>query len=113
MSMNLYVEAKLECIIAKTGETIFTTDEFDLYQTPTKITYKLLAENNTLEAYCDWVLSLFEDEEIDVYEPEDFLHKKSPIGKRVVNYGKDHVKELKEWYTDLEDKGYKIEFFYM
>ena len=86
MSMNLHIKATQKAILASGKETEIVK-RFDLYQTPTEITYEAI-EGNTLEVYYNWVIETWGTEESVV-----------------------HLKTLKEWIKTMENEGYVIEFY--
>ena len=54
-------------------------------------------ENN----YINWVVNeISEDEIIFIYDENDFLQQNEPIGEKIINYGTDHIEELKCWLND-------------
>ena len=113
MSINICISAKRTIIVKKTGKESTQTVRFDCIQTPTAITYQLLAAPDPIKAYEEWVLSISKDEEEDVYEDEDDFMCDNPriIGKRTCNYCKEHLMLLKTWVSEIEADGYDIEVF--
>lgn len=111
MSMNLHVYATANAIVVGTNKEIKITRSFDLWQTPTKVTYACLESEDVATAYIDWVRSVSEDEKIPIYAPDDYICENDPIGYKVVNYGQDHIKCLLTWIE--EQDGFKIEWFAM
>lgn len=101
MSMNLHVNAELNAQ-TKIGKKIIT-EKFDLWQTPTDITQQALKSNDVLSFYKNWVLSITEETEIDVYADDDFFYQRPPIGKETIHEGKDHLKELDQWIEDHKE----------
>lgn len=113
MSMNLHVNAVLECVVVNTGKPKSVIESYKLWQTPTKITTAILQEEDKLKAYCDWVLSVSKDEEIPVYADNNFFREGPPIGVETVNYGKEHIAEFAEWIQEKLDEGCTLEFYEM
>lgn len=93
MSTNFYIYASRDCIAKKTGFEFTQTREIDVWQTPTGITREILASDNPLQAYKDWVLSVSKEEEEPVFE-DVYPFKK--IGTQMVHPGKEHIKNLDE-----------------
>lgn len=56
MSMNLNISAKKdsETHFDKKGKPHKETKDLVVIQTPTKVSYWLMEQENILEAYCDW-----------------------------------------------------------
>jgi hypothetical protein len=109
MSMNLHLEATIEAE-TKLGKKEIC-EKFDLYQTPTEITREILARDNQLEGYKEFVLKRSEDVQVPIYEEKDFFHEKEPIGFETVNYGNTHIEELNEWLNGHD--GWEIEWYEM
>ena len=76
MSHNLEVWA-----IKKNGKTLI----FNLWQTPTKVTDEILAGQNTLESYIEWVRQYPDKEAAEM-----------------------HIAQLLEWMKASEAKGCRI-----
>lgn len=115
MSMNLHIEATRKVIAEVKGTPKFTTQEitFDLWQTPTSVTYSVLEMEDKLQGYIDWVDSVSEDKQWPIYADNDIFGNGNPIGYETINAGKGHIQELKEWIKYCDDEGYTIEWFYM
>jgi hypothetical protein len=113
MSMNVYIIAGREITFKKrNGEVAIQTQTvyFDAWQTPTDDTYRIVGANNPKQAYIDWVMANFdEDEEFNRYAYGDIFHEGEPIGVDVYNAGKAHVQEFLDWVEDVEENGYKVE----
>lgn len=84
--MNLYVKATQKAILASGKETEIVK-RFELYQTPTEITYKAI-RGNPLEVYCNWVMKTWGTES-----------------------STQQLEDLKEWIKTMENEGYVIEFY--
>lgn len=85
-------------LFAKRGGMV---EEFELLQTPTKITYRCLGDNvnNTYEEYRKWVLETYLPYEELVYDDDDIFEEGEPIGTNTVNFSEEHLKELDEWLS--------------
>ena len=110
MSMNIYISGTREVKVIKTGQIINQTLKFAAYQTPTEVTYKILESADPGQAYKDWVLELGDDVVVPVYADHDIFHEEAPIGSKIENYYKDHVKEFDEWVDNSIKNGYTIDF---
>lgn len=108
MSMNIYFEAEREIIVVKTGNHEIQSLMISVWQTPTNVTREILSKDDHFKAYCDWIESISEDSEEDVYAEDDIFEERDPIGKKIVNYGKLHIIELKQKFESLEKQGYTI-----
>ena len=114
MSMNICFEAVSEVQVVKTGQLSVQTDEATMvWQTPTAVTYAILEAEDQVKAYCDWVLSLAKDETEPVFDEDDIWGEREPIGERIYNYGRDHVKEFQEWVKSRVEQGYDIRAYMM
>lgn len=103
MSINIYFEAAREIIVKKTGKTDIQTIDRECWQTPTNVTYKIHNSQDPVKAYCDWVLSQSEDETVDVFDDDENF-----IGRKVINFGKEHVNEFLEWVDEMKRNGYDV-----
>ncbi len=111
MSMNLHVYATAEAVIVTSKKKTKITKSFDLWQTPTNVTYTCLESEDVAAAYIDWVRSVSEDEEEPIYAPDDYLCENDPIGYETINVGERHIKCLLTWLK--EQDGFEIEWFSM
>ena len=112
MSMNLFVQASADGLIKlKDGKSKAhrVTENFNLWQTPTKITRKILAKEDKLEAYTAWVLSISKEESQPIHEGLDDDMEPIIVGYEKYHYGKDHLTQLREWLV-LND-GMWIEWY--
>lgn len=108
MSMNLYIYAEREVRVVKTGRVSTQRIEFDTWQTPTVVTYKILNASDRAVAYMDWVKSESYDEQIPVYAADDLYEEREPVRYSVYNVGLDHLEGFKEWLTMVEEEGYNV-----
>lgn len=113
MSMNLHVDAVRSVTVTKTGKASVQKISFGLWQTPTDVTYAILASPDDKQAYINWVRSYSSVEKYPIYADDDALGEGEPIGYEEVNACEDHIRELEEWWKNCEDEGYEIEFFYL
>jgi hypothetical protein len=111
MSMNVFITAQREVTFKrKSGEpgTDTQVEKFSTWQTRTATTYKILGSDDPITAYCEYILTLSEDEEEPVYAPDDVFCEQKPIGTRIYNPAKEHVKDFKEWINLVEENGYTV-----
>ena len=83
MSMNLHISAS-GVVKTPSGQDMPFYQKFDLYQTRTEDTYKILESQNIFKAY------------ISLQKPNS-----------------EHINELKIWIKNMQGYGFKIEWFAM
>jgi hypothetical protein len=114
MSMNIMITASRKITFKnKAGKRTgsIQTGNFNAYQTPTQVTYDILASKDPAQTYIDWVLrDCSRDEEVPVFAPEDIWEEDNPIGVRVWNRGKEHVEEFRAWINDVEENGFTVKY---
>ena len=108
--MNLYVTAKRDILVVKTGLPDVQYADFDLWQTPTDITHQIMSTTDKVVAYCDWVLENSVDEDISTVEYDDELEPIRVVESFIYNAGKEHVSEFMSWIEKMDSTGYTIEF---
>lgn len=108
MSMNLTIAAERKVKVKGTGKVKKEYRRLSRWQTPTDVTYSIIAQADPLKAYCDWVLSVSKDEEEPVYAKDDIFGEREPVGYRVYNAGKEHVEELQKKIQELVEEGWDI-----
>jgi hypothetical protein len=112
MSTNLHIVGTREVTVNKTGEQSIQIANFDLWQTPTKVTRSILGSEDKLQAYIDWINN---DNrcvrEEPIYHENDIFEEGEIIGYKSVCYSDIHIAKLKEFITVSEAKGYEIEFY--
>jgi hypothetical protein len=110
MSMNLYLcaTAKMTLHLDKKDKSGVQRHSFDLWQTPTDDTYKML-NGYTEELYKSWVLQHSKDEQSPIYADNDFFQKGEIVGYETYNSGKYHIQELNDWLK--RHQGWKISWF--
>jgi len=113
MSTNLHVSAIREVTVNSTGEQSWQVDKFDLWQTPTKVTYAILETDDPYSAYIKWVLELRTVRTIPRYAPNDFFQEGEIVGYDTYCSEDSHIDELATWHKAMIDNGYEIEFYYL
>ena len=101
MSMNLNLCGTREVTVKKTGKSYTQYEYFDLIQTPTEVTYKLMESENIFEAYKNYVLSL-----VDKNDTEEAQKDRISDLTEILNSTAAQMKEL-------EEEGYTLEFYVM
>ena len=109
MSMNVFLVAKQDAVLAN-GKKFVHEVGIDLWQTPTKITKKIINSSDPLKVYTEWVKEISHDKKWPVYADDDFFCEREPISYEIVNDGKDHLKELNETIQTLISNGYELEW---
>lgn len=110
MSINIHIKGTRQVQVIKTGNIFSQTENFRVLQTPTDVTHKIMKSTNKLQAYKDWVLSIYEDVEEQVYADDDIFQEREPIGTETYNSGKSHIDDLDAWIEMMTLESYDIEF---
>jgi hypothetical protein len=100
-----------EVTVNKTGKLDFQRTEFDLYQTPSTVTREILASDNHVQAYRDWVNSFREEIQEPIYKKDDFFEEGEIVGYKTVCHEDDHLKDLDAFIKDCEEEGYELKFY--
>ena len=100
--MNIAIVAKFKDV---------ETWEFDVYQTPTNVSYEIEKAEDPIDSYCQWVLKTYEPyhEEEEIYDDDTG----AIIGKETIirNPATEHIKELKDWIELTKKLGFEIEIY--
>lgn len=110
MSTNIHIVGIREVMVVKTGKVSTQSIKFGEWQTPTAVTYQIMAAADKVQAYKDWVLSVSEAEEQPVYAEDDIFGEDEPIGTELYHSGLEHNAEFDEWVKNATEEGYDIEF---
>ena len=99
MSHNLYLKGTRTAIVKNRPDIEFEdTIQFNLWQTPTNVTWKVLEEMKTfseqVKAYKEWAKSASEPYEFAVYHPS-----------------KEHFENFDRFVDDCNKGGYILEFY--
>ena len=109
MSTNIHFVATREIQVVRTGQIELQEDWYRyVWQTPTVVTRELMAQADPIQAYRDWILSVNEDYEVDVYAEDDFFRERAPVGTETQNEGRYHLKEFDAWIQSRREQGYDI-----
>jgi hypothetical protein len=108
MSTNVKIIGTRHIQVIKTGHVTTQSVEFDTIQTPTTVTHMICSSGSPIQSYIDHVLANSHDETIDTFADDDFLCE-TPIGKRVLNHGQEHVEELEEFLAMCDLEGFDVE----
>ena len=113
MSMNIQFIATREIKYKdKSGSWKTTTQDdrfYDVYQTPTSVTYLIHESSNKVQAYIDWVKAISENwnEKVHVYDYDGEMDENFEypvIGTKIVNQGEEHIKLFLEWVEAREEE---------
>lgn len=112
MSMNILITANREILVVKTGKTTLQSIKFNAWQTPTSVTHDILNSSNKIEAYKNFIRAESVNMDIDesIFDDDDILEEREPIGKRIYNPALDHIEMFEEWLNMCADEGYTVEF---
>ena len=105
MSMNVFISAEYPVRNLKTGQLRTLQEPFDTWQTRTEDTYKIVRSNDTIQAYCDWVLSVSQEERLERYAEDDIMCEGPIVGYETYHPGQEHVAELMEWVARMKSLG--------
>ena len=108
MSTNIHFHASRAVMVLATEKLDRQTVAINVWQTPTSVTRKIIAADDPVEAYVEWVNEISVDEQEPVYAEDDFWHERDPIEFRTVNVGKEHAKEFLATVAAMKEEGYEI-----
>ena len=108
MSTNIHLRAVREILVPKTGKKETQTQKISVWQTPTEVSYQIEKSDDPIAAYKEWVVSVSNDEVLDIYDPDDYFQERKPIGKHVMNEGKEHIERLEQEISQLQSEGFEI-----
>lgn len=109
MSINIHFEGTRDILVIKTGKQDVQSVFFrEVWQTPTKVTDKILKSEDPFQAYRDWVLENQEDQTEPMYADDDVFHTGPIVGYETFNYGKEHIKDFDGWLKMMEEDGYTV-----
>lgn len=113
MSMNIHI-AGTGFAKYPSGRELVIWENFNVNQTPTNITNKILESTDYIKEYKDWVISYSKDEQEEIVDWngwDETTQYYPVIGHKTVNYGKDHCAALDIFLKDIEEKGLKLEVY--
>lgn len=113
MSMNVHIFAERDAIA--NNKKFIHTIEFNAVQIPTEDTRKIVASDNPIEAYKEWIIALnypdIEEPIFDSYDDEMMFalgNYNKPLKTEITNYGKTHLENLQEWLNECKDSGFIV-----
>lgn len=107
MSMNVVFEAvgRLYNPVTKRHEKI--EQNIPVWQTPTKVSYKIARSPDPVSAYVDWVRGLSHSHfEHHDYDPETREYKKTSV-----NLNEEHIAQFLAAVNDYRQRGFQIECY--
>ena len=110
MSMNIDIcaERKVTYEVNGVTKTDIQEKDFGAWQTPTLVTYDILAQPNPLQAYIDWVVGMRDVQKMPVYADDDVFCQEEPIGFEDYCAADEHIQELKSWLEEMKRDGYTV-----
>lgn len=109
MSTNIHFIAHREVKVIKTNRVSTQEIQFDEFQTPTRVTYEIMASEDRAQAYKEWVLrECSRDEEFPIYAEDDVFGEGDPVGVEIYNAGKEHIEKFEEWLKMCEEEGFEV-----
>lgn len=110
MSMNIYIEATREVKVVKTGKIVLQKIHWEAWQTPTTVTYSIVASDDPAQCYRDWAM-LLEPYIQDIYAEDDIWQERDPIGTQVINPSIGHIEEFDAWLKMCDEEGYTVTYY--
>lgn len=111
MSMNVNITASREVSFKKKDGKIgydIQTVRFKVVQTPTKISYEILASDDPIQAYIDYVITCRNPEKEPIFAEDDVFCERDPIGYRDYDWTEEHISDFREWLDKVEEDGYEV-----
>lgn len=105
MSMNVFISAEYPVRNLKTGAVRTLQEPFHAWQTRTEDTYKIVRSDDPIQAYCDWVLSVSQEEQLERYAKDDTMSEGPVVGYDTYHPGKERVAERLEWVERMMSLG--------
>lgn len=110
MSMNLRVEAERDVIVCFNNQHDVQRTSFEVWQTPTAVTYTILESSDPAGWYKAWVLENSRDEDMITYAEDDPLCEREPVETTVYNAGREHVEQFDAWLQKMEENGWTVHY---
>lgn len=110
MSTNFHIRAERSIKVLKTENIEIQSQYLHVWQTSSKQTASIISSEDPLQAYVNYVMSISKDETNPIYAENDIFRENDPIGTEVVNYGKLHIKQLKDYMSILEKDGFEFTY---
>ena len=110
MSMNLLVEAERDVIVCFNNQHDVQRTSFEVWQTPTAVTYTILESSDPAGWYKAWVLENSQDEIWNIYADDDIFEEREPVDTTVYNPGREHVEQFDAWLKEMEENGWTVRY---
>lgn len=112
ININIFAERKIT-FKKKNGKrsSEMQSVSFDCWQTPTDVTNLIMASDNPLNAYIDFVRSRSNPEKLPVYAEDDIFGENDPIGYTDYDPAEEHINMLQKWIEEKEENGYTIKLY--
>ena len=117
MSTNIHIQGERDmCLFDKVTKQADTSrvwsdcNNFGVWQTPSKVTAEIMKSADKAQAYIDWVMTISLDKQEPVYASNDLFCDGEPIGFKIVNEAKEHVKQFKEWIDLMKIDKFIVSF---
>ena len=108
MSINIHFHATREVQVIKTGKINTQEISFNVWQTTSDVTCKIMASADPIQAYKDWILSVSNDRIVTIFSEADVFQDSEPIGKEIFNAGKEHIEKFNEWLKMCAEEGFDV-----
>ena len=109
MSTNIHWTAIREIKVIKTNRKSTQEIHFNELQTPTRVTWEIMASKDPAQTYKDWVLrECSVDEEFPIFAEDDVFGEKDPVGVEIYNAGKEHIEKFDAWLKMCEEEGFEV-----
>jgi hypothetical protein len=108
MSLNVCFEAVREIRVLKTGRKDIQRTVYEVWQTPTKVTQRIVGSQDPIQEYRNWVseqVGCVTEE--DTYAPDD-LFCENPTGKEIFDPRVGHLEDLAAWVREMQKGGWTI-----
>jgi hypothetical protein len=107
--MNIAFEATREIQVVKTGERDTQRLVYDVWQTPTDITYQIARASDPIQAYKDWVMAgdgcVYTSM---IFAEDDPFEEGEPIGEEIVDPRVDHLADFDAWVEEMSQNGWVV-----
>jgi len=107
--MNIRLVARIDATLAN-GKVRQITEEYELYMTPTTVSYEIAKSEDKLGAYLGWLRRSMVPREELVYSLSDSFN---PTGYETVDDYPEAERELRGWLKEHEEEGWTIEWLVM
>ena len=116
MSHNLYLKGTRTAIVKNRPHIEFEdTIQFNLWQTPSKVTWKVLEEMKTfseqVKAYKEWAKSVSQLQEVATYHPDDDYCEGELISVKMIDESEEHFENFDRFVDECNKGGYILEFY--